>query len=199
MYDFSAYPAEKAIATKKQTSGGFFSGGGGGGGSTKKPETPKKEDADKKENTEKAEETHSQDENTDVKQEDISKAIHPDIKIPSVINENKTFDDIVSHKSKKEIETLAKYGIINGKTENHYDPDGNMTRAEFATIIVRGLGLKSDKNTIIKVPTAIIPKIARTFKNTSKNVINFPLMLRNDFYYIFLHLADKTLPHPKVF
>ena len=39
------------------------------------------------------------------------------------------------------IEALAARGIINGKSEGIFDPDASMTRAEFATIITRGLGL----------------------------------------------------------
>ena len=39
------------------------------------------------------------------------------------------------------IEALAARGIIDGKSDGNFDPDGSMTRAEFATIVVRALGL----------------------------------------------------------
>lgn len=39
------------------------------------------------------------------------------------------------------MEELASRNIINGKSENAFEPESTMTRAEFATIITRGLGL----------------------------------------------------------
>lgn len=62
-----------------------------------------------------------------------------------IIAAGRTFDDITGvnvHKNQLAIESLASRGIINGKTENTFDPDATMTRAEFATIIVQSLGLK---------------------------------------------------------
>ncbi len=66
---------------------------------------------------------------------------HADVaKIP-VVNPDKTFTDIQGHANQTAIESLAIRNIINGKTEAKFEPDNTMTRAEFATIIVRGLGL----------------------------------------------------------
>ena len=73
-----------------------------------------------------------------------------DVKKMNVINPGKTFADIVGHKDKEAIEALASRGIINGITENRFEPNSNMTRAEFATIIVRGLGLFKESNAIFK-------------------------------------------------
>lgn len=56
---------------------------------------------------------------------------------------NKTFSDIKNHKYTSAIEALAQRGIINGMTENTFAPDSTMTRAEFATITVRALGLEA--------------------------------------------------------
>lgn len=53
----------------------------------------------------------------------------------------KTFSDIINHKNQDAIEKLAAMGIINGKSETLFDPDSTMTRAEFATIIVKALKL----------------------------------------------------------
>ncbi len=64
-----------------------------------------------------------------------------DVQKMNITTPGKTFADIARHKDKVAIETLASRGIINGKTENSFVPNGTMTRAEFATIIVRGLGL----------------------------------------------------------
>ena len=52
-----------------------------------------------------------------------------------------TFSDIAGHKNQKAIEDMASRGIINGKGEGLFDPNATMTRAEFAAIVVRGLGL----------------------------------------------------------
>lgn len=66
---------------------------------------------------------------------------NPDIVKTKVINHGKTFTDIAGHRYRTAIEALAARGIINGKSENIFQPDSTMTRAEFATIITRGLGL----------------------------------------------------------
>lgn len=68
-----------------------------------------------------------------------------DIKKISVVNPDKTFDDILNHANKNVIEALASRNIISGKSENSFEPDSTMTRAEFATIITRGLGLEEKK------------------------------------------------------
>lgn len=53
----------------------------------------------------------------------------------------KKFSDIAESPAKKAIEALAARDIINGKAENLFVPDAQMTRAEFAAIVVRSLGL----------------------------------------------------------
>lgn len=61
----------------------------------------------------------------------------------------RTFDDITgvnAHKNQTAIESLASRGIINGKTEKAFEPEATMTRAEFATIVVQGLGLELKTN-----------------------------------------------------
>lgn len=63
------------------------------------------------------------------------------VNVPQIINPSKTFDDIAEHKNQKEIEALAQRGIINGADDNNFAPDDTMTRAEFAAITVRALGL----------------------------------------------------------
>ncbi|MBE7029179.1 MAG: hypothetical protein E7405_02885 [Ruminococcaceae bacterium] len=77
-----------------------------------------------------------------------------DVKKMNIITPGKTFKDTNSHKDKAAIENLASRGIINGKTENSFEPNSTMTRAEFATIITRGLGLSGKSNTIFKDVTA---------------------------------------------
>lgn len=64
-----------------------------------------------------------------------------DVSVAAVLNEGKTFSDIRAHKNKTAIEALAQRGIINGAAENTFNPDKTITRAEFAAIIVKALGL----------------------------------------------------------
>jgi hypothetical protein len=66
---------------------------------------------------------------------------HADVMQVPVISPGKMFLDIVNHTSQIAIETLAERGIIKGKSEYIFDPDATMTRAEFAAIVTRGLGL----------------------------------------------------------
>ena len=73
---------------------------------------------------------------------------HSDVEFMPLINPDKTFDDIANHKARLAIEALAERGIISGKTGTNFEPDATMTRAEFATIIVKGLGLKGSKNNV---------------------------------------------------
>lgn len=56
----------------------------------------------------------------------------------------KTFDDIAggsTHRNQIAIEALAARGIINGKADGLFHPEDSMTRAEFAALVVRSLGL----------------------------------------------------------
>ena len=73
---------------------------------------------------------------------------HPDIRIVPVAEPGKTFDDIGTNANRSAIEALAARGIIDGRTETGFDPDGTMTRAEFAALVVRGLGLHEKPNKV---------------------------------------------------
>lgn len=126
MYDFAFYPAHEARSTKKSSS----SGGGGGGGNYKP--VIKDEDTKTEDNSEVKEETDTPPK-TDTK--------NTDVKIIPVSMKGKTFEDIKECPEKLKIEALAERGIINGRTDTSFEPYATMTRAEFATIITRGLGL----------------------------------------------------------
>lgn len=73
---------------------------------------------------------------------------NPDVVKKDIIFPQKTFDDIKNHKSRAAVEELASRGIINGKSDNLFEPDSTVTRAEFAAIVVRGLGLKENDNAV---------------------------------------------------
>lgn len=75
---------------------------------------------------------------------------HADVKKMSVVASDKTFDDVAAHDEKAKIEALASRGIINGKTDNSFEPNSTMTRAEFAAVIARGLGLPEKSNAIFE-------------------------------------------------
>ncbi len=63
--------------------------------------------------------------------------------IYSVVSQESSFDDIQTHWAKTYIEELASKGIIKGN--NHlFDPDAKLTRAQYASLIVRLLGLKQN-------------------------------------------------------
>ncbi|MGM9605843.1 MAG: S-layer homology domain-containing protein [Faecousia sp.] len=79
---------------------------------------------------------------------------HADVQVQAILYPGKTFDDISAHVNQPAIEALAARGIIDGKGNNLFDPDATMTRAEFAAIVVRGLGLTPQANdTFTDVPS----------------------------------------------
>ncbi len=58
----------------------------------------------------------------------------------------KTFSDIAEHPCKNQIEALASRGIINGKTAELFEPDCEVTRAEFAALVTKSLGIDQTYN-----------------------------------------------------
>ena len=69
---------------------------------------------------------------------------HADVK-KLTVSAPKSFRDMAEHPAKDAVETLAARGVINGKAEGVFDPDGLVTRAEFAAIVTKSLGL-TDEN-----------------------------------------------------
>ena len=68
---------------------------------------------------------------------------HADVQKVPVTVPGTTFADITNHANKTAIEELAARGIITGYNATSFGPNDTMTRAQFATIVVRGLGLPS--------------------------------------------------------
>ncbi len=66
---------------------------------------------------------------------------HEDVSTVPVTYPGTTFTDIAGHRDREAIEALAERGIINGRGSGLFAPDDRMTRAEFAAITVRSLGL----------------------------------------------------------
>jgi hypothetical protein len=59
----------------------------------------------------------------------------------TVILYNRTFSDIEDHWAQQAIENMASRLIVNGVAPDRFNPNGEITRAEFATIIANALGL----------------------------------------------------------
>lgn len=61
----------------------------------------------------------------------------------------KEFPDVANHWSKSAVNDMASRLVVNGVDATHFNPNNNVTRAEFAAILVRALGL-SDTGTSSK-------------------------------------------------
>ncbi|GBG06889.1 hypothetical protein PAT3040_01430 [Paenibacillus agaridevorans] len=59
----------------------------------------------------------------------------------SVVSSPKTFADVHTHWAKEEINDLGSRLVINGNGEGKFEPARDITRAEFAAIVIRGLGV----------------------------------------------------------
>ena len=77
------------------------------------------------------------------------------VKVPGVTAPGTTFTDVKNHVNKAAIEELASRGIINGMGKGTFMPNKTMTRAEFAAIITRALGLAAkDTKAFTDVPSS---------------------------------------------
>ncbi|KAA8786509.1 hypothetical protein EC604_22010 [Paenibacillus amylolyticus] len=63
----------------------------------------------------------------------------------SVVWHPMTFADVNSHWAKDAVNDMGSRMIVNGVTDTTFNPNNNITRAEFAAIIVRALGLPAGK------------------------------------------------------
>ncbi|MDG0809571.1 S-layer homology domain-containing protein [Cohnella rhizosphaerae] len=62
----------------------------------------------------------------------------------AVVASNRSFADLpAGHWAKADIELLANKLVVNGVSENRFDADRSVTRAEFAALVARALGLAS--------------------------------------------------------
>lgn len=92
---------------------------------------------------------------------------HADVKAQPVIHPGAAFPDISgAHADQEAIEALASRAIISGKDGGVFDPDAAMTRAEFASIVVRALGLPpapTDKFTDVKPADWYAPYVGAAY------------------------------------
>ena len=66
----------------------------------------------------------------------------------TVMENNVEFSDINNHWAKNTVELMASKHIINGVGNNKFEPDRNITRAEFASLLVRALDLTGSKENV---------------------------------------------------
>ena len=59
----------------------------------------------------------------------------------SVIYSHRTFNDVENHWAQKDILDMASRLIISGAGNDLFEPERSITRAEFAAVMVRALGL----------------------------------------------------------
>lgn len=60
-----------------------------------------------------------------------------------LVSKTVSFDDLAGHWARNAVNDMASRLIINGAGSNKFAPDRDITRAEFAAIVVRALGLKA--------------------------------------------------------
>ena len=60
----------------------------------------------------------------------------------SVIYNPKTFKDVENHWAKEAVDDMGSRLVISGVGNDLFEPDRDITRAEFAAIVVKGLGIK---------------------------------------------------------
>ena len=81
-------------------------------------------------------------------EETIVTIMSPSNGIFVVVQGEKTFSDIHSHWAREEIEQLASKRIVLGKSADRFAPQDSITRAEFATLLIRALGLRDGGGTM---------------------------------------------------
>ncbi len=60
---------------------------------------------------------------------------------PESTTQTPEFSDITGHWAQEQITRMAEEGIVNGMGDGTFQPDGSLTRAQFAAMLVKALGL----------------------------------------------------------
>ncbi|MEC0228669.1 S-layer homology domain-containing protein [Paenibacillus alba] len=68
----------------------------------------------------------------------------------TVIQSDKSFKDLQGHWAKADVELLANKWLVDGKKDQQFAPEVTVTRAEFAAMLVRALGLVDMKANVFK-------------------------------------------------
>jgi hypothetical protein len=75
------------------------------------------------------------------------------------------FTDIAGHWAKESIDKAAELGFVNGYEDGTFRPQGQVTRAEFAAMLARALGLKAEGSSLLtftdldRIPEWAVPYI----------------------------------------
>jgi len=77
----------------------------------------------------------------------------------ALVSSNKSFSDSANHWGLSSISTMTRKFIADGHSGTNFNPKTKITRGEFATYIVRGLGLSADKDA------------AKQFKDVNSNSV----------------------------
>lgn len=72
--------------------------------------------------------------------------------IYAVVKAEKSFADLSGHWSRADVERLASKLVVKGQTDTSFAPDAVISRAEFAALLVRSLGLKEDASGAAGIP-----------------------------------------------
>lgn len=92
------------------------------------------------------------------------------------------FKDIDDHWGKDYILSLAEQGIIKGKTETAFEPDANITRAEFLTLALTLAGIETTKYSSF-ADVALNAWFAATIGTANKLGLIDENMVENDHFY----------------
>ncbi|RAV17658.1 S-layer homology domain-containing protein [Paenibacillus contaminans] len=76
-----------------------------------------------------------------------ARIFRPGNSLYAIAQTKRSFTDLQGHWSQNDVELLASKLIVNGRTETGFVPEGNVTRAEFVSLIVRALGVEEDSMT----------------------------------------------------
>lgn len=106
--------------------------------------------------------------------------MHPEVRYLAVTRQG-TFPDIQNHPNQRAVEALYAREIIYGRSASEFDPDATLTRAEFAAIITRSLGVPTQTVTVF----ADVPQTAW-----------FAFPVGTAFYYGIVHGTSPTTFHP---
>ncbi|MFS0726363.1 S-layer homology domain-containing protein [Paenibacillus sp. 1P07SE] len=64
--------------------------------------------------------------------------------IYTVVQFSKTFEDLNGHWARADVELLASKLVVKGRSDDRFEPEHEITRAEFASLLVRAMGLSED-------------------------------------------------------
>ncbi len=108
-----------------------------------KKEDDKKED-NKKEDDKKEEESNKEDEKTE-----NNKSEKDDSTVTNTVPDDKghadKFTDLAGNWAKPYISALVEEGVINGVSDTEFAPNAKITRADFALMLIKALGMSSDE------------------------------------------------------